>query len=156
MALLWDRIKDDHKEPLDFYFPSDIYLSRLDKKREMQLETLVSIITRDLKHYRMFAEEKLWITYQDNRPESEDQLYPDGVMKALQFLDSFHFVRFWPRLTEQCDNELNMFQCFCQWCQRDGVCHHAWALQIVMSRKKSYIIDIEKRGPAAVTCRRHS
>ena len=123
MALLWDRINDDNPETLDFYFPSDIYLSRLDKNlnREMQLETLVTCITRDLKHHRMLAEERQWTAYQDSRKESDDNLYPDGVMKALHFLDSFHLVRFWPRLTEQCNNEVNMFQCFCQWCHRDGV-----------------------------------
>ena len=89
MALLWDRIKDDQSEPLSFYVPSDIYLSRLDKKRDMQLQTLLTIISRDLKNHRMFAEERLWTAYQSSRAESDDQLYPDGVTKALQFRTIF-------------------------------------------------------------------
>ena len=140
MALLWNRIEDDQPNPLDFYLPSDIYLSRLDKNREMQLETLATCITRDLKHHRMHAEERQWTAYQDSQKDWDDKLYPDGVMKALQYLDSFHLVQFWPRLTEQCNNELNMFQCFCQWCRRYGVCHHAWAIQIIMGLNKSSIL----------------
>ena len=31
MEPLWDRINDEKAEALDFYFPSDIYLSKVDK-----------------------------------------------------------------------------------------------------------------------------
>ena len=68
-------------------------------KREMKLETLCINIQKVLKHHRLLAEEKKWIEHLDKREEFDDRLYPDGVSNALQRLDSFHLVRFWPRLT---------------------------------------------------------
>ena len=83
---------------------------QLDKKREVKLETLCTNIQKDLKHHRLLAEEKQWIEHLDKREEFDDRQYPDGVSKALQRLDSFQLVQFWPRLTIKCDNELNIFQ----------------------------------------------
>ena len=148
MEELWKRITDESAEALDFYFPSDNYMRQLDKKRDMTIRTLRTNIQKDLTHHRLLAEEKLWIEHLDKRDFFDDNLYPDGVSLALTRLDSFHLVRFWPRLTLECNQEMNMFQCFCTGCHKNGVCHHAWALQIIMGRNKSYIIDLEKRGPA--------
>ena len=49
---------DEAVESLDFYFPSDNYMRLLDKKRDMTLAILRTQIQKDLRHHRLFAEEK--------------------------------------------------------------------------------------------------
>ena len=39
-----------------------------------------------------------------------------------------------------------MFQCTCPYGYKNGVCHHAWAVQVVMSRPHSFPIPLEKRA----------
>ena len=49
-------------------------------------------------------------------------------------------------MTEECNGKYLMFQCTCPYGHKNGVCHHAWAVQVVMSRPHSFPIPLEKHA----------
>ena len=135
-------------DPIDFYIPSDGFMLRIDPHRARLLEPMMTQITEELKHHLLMADEKQWGDYIDARLEgsSSEIVYKDGVVKALERLYNFHRMRIWKIWCEESNDDLLIIQCFCPNCFKNGFCRHAWVLQILLNRKKSYIIHFEKKG----------
>ena len=86
---LWDCLDGEDDPSVDIYFPSDKFLIEIDKSREKSLQTLRTIVARELEHHRLIAEEPLWNGKLDKREFIDDELYPDGLDKALERLHNF-------------------------------------------------------------------
>ena len=132
-------------ESVDFFFPSEHLLVRIDPHRTMSLRSLREAVKKYLKRHRTFAEESKWNEYRDKRSD-DGFIYVDGLEMAAEALHDFRLVRYWPRLTKETDSTTIVMLCFCHLGFKFCFCHHCWVMQILLSRSKAFIISYEPQS----------
>ena len=130
------------KKSVDFYFPSEHFLCRIDKKRTLSLQALRSTVKTHLKRHLTFADAKLWDRECENK-EASKTIVVNELERAAEAIHDFRLVQVWPRLTAEANDETLMMKCFCPVGHKFCFCHHSWVLQLLVNRRKSFPIPYE-------------
>ena len=137
------------EQPVDFYFPSEHFLCRIDRRRTLTLPQLQQQVEVFLKRHLLYADKAQWNAHCDQEME-DASIVVNKLGMATQAIHDFRLMRFWPRLTEEADSTTEMMQCFCDLGHKFCFCHHCWVMQILLNRFKSYVIPHEKQTVAEV------
>ena len=118
-------------KPVDFYFPSEHFLCRIDRHRELSLKQLRKQVKDHLKRHLLYANKALWTKHCETERDKRTIVVNELEM-AAQAIHDFRLVQFWPRLTAEANDETIMMQCFCHLGRKFCFCHHCWVMQILL------------------------